>query len=343
MQIKLQFGLKWFLLATTLVAVLAGTVGKRVYDWSQTDFALERRTRAIQGLEEFGAYLERRDEAIVMVSFPDKQAKSRYFRMTAEIEEVEDLRLSMTGFRDADSPTLAAHPMLRELRLSGNPGVTDKTLKSIARIKSLQMLELAHSNITDEGLKDVARLPKLRELYLSSTPVTTRGLDHLLPMQSLHRLVLVNTNVDDEGLAAIGKLRGLRILDLDKTKVDGPGLVHLAKLPNLMALDLNGCSLQDGSGLAELKQVKYLSICNAQISPGVLSLIHKMENLRDLNLSGSGIDDEQLAELANAKQLTSLSLGNSGGDQTSHASAAALSALRAKLPNTRIFGEPRDQ
>src|SRR5687768_7165969 len=175
MRIKFQFGLKWFLLATTLVAVLAGTAGKRVYDWSQTDFALERRTRAIQGLEEFGAYLERRDEAIVMVSFPYKQVKPRYFQMAAEIEEVEDLRLSMTGFRDADAPTVAGEPMLRELCLSGNPGVTDKRLRTIARVNSLQMLEIGRTNITDEGLKDVARLPKLRELYVSSTPVTSRG------------------------------------------------------------------------------------------------------------------------------------------------------------------------
>jgi hypothetical protein len=60
-----------------------------------------------------------------------------------------------------------------------------------------------------------------------------------------------------------------------------------------------------------------------------------------LRLSGTAVNDEQLVELSNAKQLTSLSIGRSGGDQTSNASAAALNELISKLPNTKIYGKPR--
>lgn len=344
MRLKFQFGLKWFLLATTLIAVLIGTVGKRFYDQWQTDPVLE--------LEELGVKVERRGDVIVKLHFPINKPEmpftSRHFRMAAKIGKLEELRLSCTGFADADAPTLSAHSKLQMLTLSGNPGITDKALKSIAKIPSLTTLELGATGVTDEGLKDIARLPKLREFYLSSTPVTSRGLDHLLPMQSLQRLVLANTNVDDEGLAAIGKLRGLGVVTLSKTRVGGPGLVHLTKLPKLMLLELDGCSLQDGRGLAELKQVKYLRIWDAEISPGFLSHIHEMENLRHLDLSGSAINDQHLIELTNATQLTALSLGRheysyihkGANDLNPRMSAAALNELRAKLPNTRIYGEP---
>jgi len=334
---KLQFRLKWFLLTTTMIAVLIGTVGKRLYDDWQTD--------AVAALEELGVKAERRGDVIVKLYFPnnrpDVPIKPRHFRMAAEVGELRELRLSNTGFADSDASTLVAHPKLKGLWLSGNPAVTDKPLKSIAKIPSLDMLVLSTTGVTDEGLKDIARLPKLGELFLSSTPVTSSGMDHLVPLQSLQRLVLVNTNVDDQGLAAIGKLRGLRHINLSRTKVRGDGIAALANLPNLKYLQLDGCLIEDGSGLGKLKQITYLDIKDTQIAPGVLSHIHEMDSLTMLRLSGTAVNDEQLVELSNAKQLTSLSIGRSGGDQTSNASAAALNELIFKLPNTKIYGKPR--
>lgn len=336
MAIRFQISLKWFLLATTLVAVLAGTVGKRAYDYWKNDFALGRRGRAIRDLEEFGVHLESRGEIIVKASFPTGPVKARYFRMASEIKELEEFGLSSTGFTDADAPTLIEHPKLQTLNLSGNPKVTDKALKSIAQIKSLKNLELWATAITDDGLKEIARLPKLERLNLSSTDVTSRGIVHLRPLRSLFFLGLVDTKVDDADIEAIGELRSLRQIVLDRTKVQGPGLKHLAKLPNLKMLQLRGCPLQDGSGLAELKQLRYLYVTDTRIALGVLSHIHEMDNLRELDLNGSAINDWQLVELANATQLTSLSVGRTS------ASKAAFRELKVKLPNTRIYGEPRD-
>ena len=119
-----------------------------------------------------------------------------------------------------------------------------------------------------------------------------------------------------------------------KTNFHGSGLGQFGTLTNLTMLGMHGCSLQDGRGLSELKQVKRLWMWDAYLAPAVLSHIHKMENLRDVDLSGSSINNEQLVELSNATQLTGLNLG------WTNASEAALNDLRAKLPNTRIVGEP---
>lgn len=353
MRMKLQFGLKWFLLATTLIAVLVGTVGKRLYDRWQNNVVLERRARAIRELEEFGVGVDRayhrdgnRDGPIVRLQFPQQVCKPRHFRLAADIGGLESLELWYTGFSDSDVPTLAAHPNLKRLSLSFNPAFTDQGLKSVAELKALEQLELAATGVTNEGLREIARLPKLQSLRLERSAVTSPGLVHLRPLQSLVFLGLTFTEVDDSGLAAIGELRALEGIGLNNTRVRGPGLAALAKLPKLESLQLRGCPLQDGSGLAKLKQVTHLSIDDTRISPGILSHIHEMDSLRHLNLKGSAINDEHLLELASAKQLTSLILGKTvnprGPIYPQDISDGAIRELKAALPNTRIVGIPGD-
>jgi len=198
-------------------------------------------------------------------------------------------------------------------------------------------LDLGGTGIADHGLRDVALLRKLKMLSLTGTAVTSSGLGQLRPLQSLSFLSLNYTNDDDSGLEAIGELRNLEILSLCGVRFRGHGLGALAKLPKLRMLYLGGSSLQDGSGLAELKQITHLRITNAHISPGVLSHIRRMSSLRNLDLEGSGINEDQLVELASAMQLTSLNLGKTA------ASADALRQLDSyELRNTRIIAEARD-
>ena len=61
-----------------------------------------------------------------------------------------------------------------------------------------------------------------------------------------------------------------------------------------------------------------------------------MDSLRDLNLHGSAVDENQLGELAAAKQLKILILGKTKASET------AIREFRAKLPHARIEGESRD-
>jgi hypothetical protein len=350
-RIKFQFGLKWFLLATALVAVLAGTVGKRLYDQWQNNVVLERRARAVAELEEFGvraheAYHRdgKRDGVIVHLQFPYKVCKPRHFELLAEFGDLETLEMWYTGFSDADVPTLAAHPKLKTLSLPFNPAFTDQGLKSVAELVSLERLELAATGVTNEGLREIARLPKLQFLGLERSAVTSPGLVHLRPLQSLRFLGLTFTDVDDSGLEAIAELRGLETICLSNTKVRGTSLGVLARMPKLTSLQLRGCPLHDGSGLAQLKRLKHLLLTDCQIPPGLLTNVWEMNKLESLNLRGSAITDDHLAELYLATQLSILLLGKTetlgGTNFRQSLSEEALRRLRAELPHTRSVVTP---
>ncbi len=333
MSIKFQFGLKWLLLATTLIAIMVG-IGKHYYDLCVT---AERRARELAELEELGVGFDHRDGGVVGLHFPHYVPQPRHFQMATEFGELEKFSAATGGsFSDADAAKLLAHPKLKELRIPGHPGVTDQSLKTIGKLKNLEQLELTMTGISDQGLADLARLPKLLLLQLTGTAVTSQGMKHLRPLQSLQMLSIDHTTIDDDALEAIAELRGLGFIGLGNTQVRGHGLAALAKLPKLQGLDLSGCSLEDGSGLAKLKQLSSLTIFNSRIPPGLLSHLQAMDNLRDVNLHGSAVDEEQLVELGNASQLKILILGKT------RASEAAMRELRAKLPNARIEGEPRD-
>lgn len=351
MRIKFQFGLKWFLLATTLIAVLIGTVGKRAYDRWRNMIALESRERAIRELEEIGVRTSKkyyRDEnrygEIARLQFPMQVCKPRLFELAAEIGGLESLELWYTGFSDADVPTLDAHPNLKTLGLEFNPGITDQGLKSIAKFDSLEGLQLAATGITDQGLSEISRLPKLQGLGLERTAVTSSGLVHLRQLQSLRYLGLTFTNVDDSGLGAIAELRGLENISLANTKVRGLGLGALAELPKLETLSLRGCNLEDGSGLAKLKQISSLDMSDSQIRPGFLARICEMDQLRSLDLKGSAINDAHLAELGTAGQLRTLAFGKTitpgGPTYPKAASEKGFRELQERLIHTRIIGEP---
>lgn len=351
MRIRFQFGLKGFLLATTLVAVLIGTVGKRLFNQWQKNAVLESRVRAIRELEEIGVRPSKkyyRDEnrygEIARLQFPTQVCKPRHFELAAEIGDLDWLDLDYTNFRDSDSPTLAAHPNLKRLALAGNLGAADATLKTVAKLQSLEFLELGGTGVTDEGLPEIARLPNLQHLGLSRTAVTSPGLGHLRPLQSLRFLGLTFTNVDDSGLKVIAELRGLETICLCNTKVRGTGLADLAKLPKLHTLLLRGCPLQDGSGLAQLKRVTHLDLTDCQIPTGLLSHVWEMNKLESLNLRGSAITDDHLAELYLATQLSSMLLGRNdtpgAPKYRQNLSEDALRRLRAELPYTRIIVTP---
>jgi hypothetical protein len=310
--------LKWFLLATTLIAVLIGTVGQQAYHQWKENAVLEHRAQVLRKLEIFGvraSKIKYRDENphgdIVRLQFPVRVCQPKHFQWAADIGRLECIELNGTGFCDADAPTLLANPALKTLGLGGNAGVSDVTLGTLAQLESLERLDLGGTGISSQGLAS------------------------LRPLRSLQFLSLRDTNIDDSGLQPIAALQKLDVIVLNNTRVRGAGFASLAKLPNLDYVMLSGCPLDDGAALAKLKQVSHLFILDSRIAPGILAHVGEMDNLRLLSLQGSGIGDAHLLELASAKQLTSLLLGKT------KASEAALQELRERLPNSQIQGEPR--
>lgn len=361
MKLRFQFGLKWFLLATTLIAVLAGTVGKRLYDRWQSQIELAAQEKARLRLLELGVEIRQPNKAnIGAIHFPQKRFVPADFQLLARLPPFASIDVSFTGFADADLPALARCPDLKVLWVGGNVGITDRGVKDLGRFTELEELDLGKTGITDESLKYISKCDHLQRLWLVFTNITSKGLSGLGAPRALQMLDLSHTEVDDEAFPAIAQIEALEILRLDHTKVRGHGISALARLPSLKGLRLNNCELGDGSGFEALHQVESLSLDDSKIATGFLQHVSKMRGLRSLSLMGSGITDEQLAELAEATQLNRLALHRTliTGDGLTYlenlkqlealylrqtkVTPAAANALAAKLPTTHIMTDHGD-
>ena len=304
MKIRFRYSLKWFLLGTTLIAVLAGTVGKRLFDMWQSRQELAAQEKARLRLMELGVQIHPLNgSGVVSVQFPAQKFTSRDFELLRRLPSFENIDLASTGFADADLPALANCRELKMLSIDGNAGITDKSVKSLAQLTELEFLGLSKTGVTDESFKYIAGLQKLKGLHLVSTNISSKGLAGLGSHPTLQNLDLSYTLVDDEVFPAIAQLPRLERLRLEHTRVHGHGISALARMPHLKAVDLHYCELQDGSGFEELHQVESLYLDGVKIPPGFLRHVAKMRGLRTLRLLDSEITREHLAELAEAKQI----------------------------------------
>lgn len=113
-----------------------------------------------------------------------------------------DLRSVADKVSAEDVATLARIPSIQELNLAGVP-LRDADLASIATLKNLAVLHLENTPITDEGLIHLGKLEKLSYLNLFGTAVTDAGLKHLAGLRHLQRLYLAGTKVTGSGVSAL--------------------------------------------------------------------------------------------------------------------------------------------
>ena len=162
----------------------------------------------------------------------------------AKHEKETHIKISDSQFSDEDLVHIQALP-LKVLDLSGT-NISDKGLKSIAEIKTIECLLIANNKrITDAGIAYINLLPNLKVLSLKSTNVTDIGVRQLQASQNLG---------------------SLDISGLDQVTVKS--LRELVKLPNLLSLRIGGTSIQttDLHVLRRFKLLKALSVAQLGLS-----------------------------------------------------------------------------
>jgi beta-lactamase regulating signal transducer with metallopeptidase domain/Leucine-rich repeat (LRR) protein len=88
---------------------------------------------------------------------------------------------------------------LESLALSDNP-IDDAGAAAVARLTSIQQLDLSNTQLTDEGLRTLAAdLPGLTNLTLNGTKVTDGGLDALMRLQHLKQVFAARTAITKAG------------------------------------------------------------------------------------------------------------------------------------------------
>ena len=112
-----------------------------------------------------------------------------------------------------------------------DPGVTDATVKVIAKMRGFRDLSLSDSDVSDEGMRDIVKLTTLFTLRLpNAKKITDAGLKDLGMLKELQVLDLSGTDATEAGLKEVVKCEKLQSLILRKpTKVTDEGVKELQK------------------------------------------------------------------------------------------------------------------
>jgi Leucine-rich repeat (LRR) protein len=162
------------------------------------------------------------------------------------------------------------------------------------------------------ALLQFAAFDHLASLNLSGIEWMDYGI--LAEIQGLQELNLTNSGLTDDILAQLPKFPLLKHLVLDGNDIRGTGLKALTAQPELIDLSLGCPTLGDllAHNLAELKQIKRLS------------------------LAGSGLSDVGIKHLASLTNLESLDL------RRTKVTAAGIAELQLALPTCRIASDFSD-
>ncbi len=173
--------------------------------------------------------------------------------------------------------------------------VDDAALAQIAKLHSLEWLELAGSGITPAGLGKLGASGALRRLYLHDVNLHGQDPKWLSGLKRLEALSLQRTGASGDTLRYLPAT--LRVLNLSGTRVGDEDMVEVARMKNLEVLALQDTAVT-GAGLSRLRglqKLNVLNLANCRIGDADLKVFASMPNLRIVFAAGSRIGEGAVA------------------------------------------------
>jgi Leucine-rich repeat (LRR) protein len=186
--------------------------------------------------------------------------------------------------------TYSTDPLLNAILNSG--GDVSAAVKEVAEdVKRNEDGKLTHvefrlSQIGDNGLERLKELPEIESLhFVYCRRITDDGMRFIAEMKNLKDLTLSHTNVGKRGISKLVTLRQLEKLDLTTNRVgsrtneplDNLSMRNIAELKQLKSLSLHGVAIND-SGLLHLEALEgleSLDLRSTQVSAEGLSRFKK--------------------------------------------------------------------
>ncbi len=164
-------------------------------------------------------------------------------------------------------------------------------------------------------MKQLAVFPKLYRLTFAGSTNTDAALKDLKLVPAVTSLSLDDSDVTDEGLKFLADLPILKDLDLTRaTKLTANGLKSLAQCKTLETLNVSetAVSAETIQTWAGLKALRELKICRAKLQlTETAKAFQAWTALRELDFTGTILDDASLVPLTTARNLESLNLTGS--------------------------------
>jgi hypothetical protein len=255
-----QFSLKWLLVITTFLAILAGVIGRGVRK-------IELRRQQVEQARLVQEQLQK-----------ERIAQLEWERLvhTHETKDGVEVFVDVRAVDDGLKKRLAGVTGLKTVRINGIVG--DSQLVHLGGIQQLESINLHRSPITGKGLVHLKSMPKLKSVNLSQTGIDDDALKMLGQISTLEDVKLFLVPIRGSGLGhlkGLTKLRwlsyfgttleevnGLDQLDqLERLTLVGPGLNqdHIQQIAGMEKLeDLRLCLLFDEETMAELAKLDHL-------------------------------------------------------------------------------------
>jgi internalin A len=223
-----------------------------------------------------------------------------------QFDSVQTLKLNGPDLTDELLDEAKFPKGLQTLMMLFASNVTDRGLACLAKIGSLQRLDIGSPRITDNGLKALDQLRTLRQVFTHDSPVTGAFIARLSAQNEL--VSVGGRGFTNEGAAALAGCKQLRKLYLESSKITDAGMKHFSDLEKLEFLDLRNTKVK-GSGLV------YLG---------------RLEKLSHLALSRTEVSDDSLLQLSNCRSLTRLFVDGS------KVTSVGARRLKAVLPEIDV-------
>ncbi len=117
-------------------------------------------------------------------------------------------------------------------------GLSDQAWPFVARLTTLQDLDLGGGEMTSERMKLLQPLTQVRMLSLFGGKIDSQSMANLVGMRELETLYLYRTPLDDSAIPWIAKLPKLTHLNMFDTSLTDKGLDHMTKCKKLQHVSL---------------------------------------------------------------------------------------------------------
>ena len=243
-------------------------------------------------------------EAFTRTLKPERRVTAKPLRLV--IQQAPDKWEPIAGSRDWEEifELLAQYPAAG---VNGDGQITDDLLEDLCRRgRTLTALGLSGCRqVTDAGVRHLARLPSLQHLDLSGTGVTDVGLQVLRDLPALRTLSLAWSRVTESGIGVLAHCGALEHLNLGTSPQTGDAALRaLADKPALRRLTI---ALTDG-GMPLLQELP--AFRSWQGGEAVLSLVGHRSLPNQLTLRGT-FTDAGMRHLRGLDGLFSLDIDDS--------------------------------
>ena len=202
--------------------------------------------------------------------------------------------------------------VLLDLRKCGQ--IDAPALQTLPQFDSVTALRLAGGRIGDDVMPPVAGMPSLRSLTIEDAgPLTAEGIAKLADLPLVDISLRNCSMLTDDALAELAKIKTLRALMLRDGYFMKEGFDQLAGHPALETVRIHQMTIFDEAAqwLTTLPKAQRIDLCGTLITGETLEKLAAVGTLEHLYLDDGGLSDDDIARLAGAKMLKTLSLGKS--------------------------------